>query len=311
MLLTCPSCKARYLVADTVIGPSGRRVRCASCKEVWQQQPPIEESHRDIVGRNIPVRPPVESTERDPQFSPQFGVSRFQPLGSVFADTALKPRVDEAASAYNNFDMKIPQSGDTDADADTPVFKRRPVGSSPFEEERPRSQAAVMAQEISRVSSRRRRSSSRTGTYWLAGGFGLLLLGNIYFWSDSVGRFVKSLVPGVANMHMPGTVKAPSVDAVSALKISYTKPVPVLRNGHKVLPISGTISNPTPNTLTVPRLHGVLLDDTGKEIFNWSFPAPTVELGTGQTTTFDTEANDIPENAKSLRIGFETSGPAG
>ncbi len=304
MLLTCPSCKARYLVADTVIGPSGRRVRCATCKEVWQQSPPVEEAHRDIIGRDISHAQAGSATlPREPQFS----MSGFQPV-AMSQTGFLKARGDAKASAtpaLQGFNMKMSQADASNEE--TPTFKRHPAGINPFEEERPRSQAAVMAQEISRVSSRKRRGR-QTGTYWLAGGFGLLLLGNIYFWSDSVGRFVKGLVPGVASLHIPGSKKTTSTDAVSALKIAYTKPSPIMRGGHKVLPISGTISNPTSNTLSVPRLHGVLLDGGGKEIFSWSFPAPTVDLATGQTTTFDTEANDIPDNAKSLRIGFENSG---
>ncbi len=306
MLLTCPSCKARYLVADTVIGPSGRRVRCAACKEVWQQSPPVEEAHRDIIGRDVSGTRSASTAAvaREPQFS----MTGFQPMAMPQSALDFKSQSDAnmtGTPAFQGFNMKMSQPDPSNEE--TPVFQRRPAGMNPFEEERPRSQAAVMAQEISRVSSRKRRSK-QTGTYWLAGGFGLLLIGNIYFWSDSVGRFVKSLVPGVARFHINGLKKPASADAVSALKIAYTKPSPVMRGGHKVLPISGTISNPTPNTLSVPRLHGVLLDGNGKEIFSWSFPAPTVELATGQTTTFDTEANDIPEKAKSLRIGFENSG---
>ena len=65
MIIACPACGARYQVRDGAIGPEGRTVRCAKCRESWFQGldgPTVEDVDTGavIAEPGVPASPPVE-----------------------------------------------------------------------------------------------------------------------------------------------------------------------------------------------------------------------------------------------------------
>lgn len=71
MILTCPSCSMRYLIADSAVPPEGRKVRCASCHHDWFQEGPQPESFEQILEKEAenPVEPIPEAVKPIPEGS--------------------------------------------------------------------------------------------------------------------------------------------------------------------------------------------------------------------------------------------------
>ncbi|MCB1413698.1 MAG: zinc-ribbon domain-containing protein [Xanthobacteraceae bacterium] len=70
MNIVCPNCSTSYAIDPATLGPSGRTVRCARCKETWVAYPEAVAAHADAGPRD--EMPPnwAEPADAEPHDTP-------------------------------------------------------------------------------------------------------------------------------------------------------------------------------------------------------------------------------------------------
>lgn len=341
MRVECPSCETSYDVADSAIGPKGRKLRCGKCSLVWHISLPEPEPE--------PVRKPEPVPEQEQTQAVDFAEKDDL---SAFEEEFSEPETDQEdedsmAAAFEELNEDMEEAdidvdsedfdtggGDLDilAGLDADSFasegirkvsdgddKMGGLGSDRDKESLATIEANVAsalaeANEVRSIEAEAARGNRNNGK-----SSGALSKGGRLHKMLGVASLAASIMVIVAAV----ALRAPIVRAVPDLASLYSaiglevnlrglafRDIRMLRevsNGSPVFVVEGLIQNISRKTVRLPEVLFSLRDDAKSEIFSWTTTLSLTALPPGEVTRFKTELTTAPAIATDVLVRFNDS----
>ncbi len=261
MIVTCPSCSARFRLADDALGETGRRLRCGRCKHAWHQAP-LEE-------------PPAPQSEDSPAPSHQEQGQEGQPRAAAGARPSLQGDRRGSPAAQSS-DLLSARLGDTEA------ARRARLRDEQVEE---RQRTAARQSGHQRLDLDPVKSSSKAP---LVVGWSLVLIllaavlaGGWYFRDQVVAA-----IPEAARLYAALGIEAEAGrdDGLEVQNVAFREEE---ISGDPTLVVTGTIFNSSTSTRPVPTVIAVASNASGQPLAEWRFRAAVLSLPPGGSQPFE------------------------
>ena len=273
MILTCPACSTKYVVKDGAIPPAGRKVRCASCKHSWHQDPEasdvvaVEEQPEEQVAAAW-SQPHAEAPVAEPLAEGVVIADAVDapppPLAPAPGDDSRWAPVEPAAA----WDEPAAQQGAADPAEDDfePFYDHEPI------DDQPKSKLPMLLLLVL-----------------------LVAMAAVAFWFLAPAE-MKARV-GLA------AAGASQLDVVLTNQNSQK-----LASGNVLFTLSGRIVNPTDDRQPVPPIQAELLDASKHVVYSWTISPPAATLEPNKSASFNSAEVDVPDGGKHIRVRL--GGPA-
>lgn len=322
-LIRCPNCDTLHDIDGSFFSGAARRVRCASCREVWEATDPESNLGPMLV---IPKRAAIAtsaapSTAEEVSF--EGGGEASHNEGAALDQSAIdsmdfsSPETEKEIS-QEELEALFAEDGGEKATAATVSEAAGPV-AEPIEfnpESLARAQDAAMAQAdapSAKLDSERRnrrakrlaaadahhaaakpKGRSSMAVMLMAAGIGTLATLGLMR-QETVRLFPESAV--VFEAVGLGTSKL-------ALDIRDVTGKLVLEDDRETLNVTGTITNLTKSVQKVPVLRLSVRNKVGHEIYVWTAAADQPEIAPGATTSFRRRLASPPGDSHSVMVRF-------
>lgn len=112
MILTCPSCEARFNIKPEVLLPNGRSVRCSKCAYTWKELPPQDMPKQVVEEEPEPVIPICDNSGGDSNYEYVRGKPNQEEPEDIEAPGIESASVDEPSDDDFGLPAAAPHAGD-------------------------------------------------------------------------------------------------------------------------------------------------------------------------------------------------------
>ena len=328
-VIICPACNTRFETA-AVIPPTGRKVRCSKCGNVWQAMAVIEPAKPAVV--SAPTPPPVqprpapmpprraqeprpEAAPRQPPPEPRPGstglgnaMGRFpsqqglapKPTNGLRPIDRPPPPAKPAEPLFSTDDEMQPDMRGDGSELTAGMGANSRAGAQAEDLGGYNAGALVnpdagLATNVPIAEGRKRKLPPAVAIGW---GVLALLLIMLAAMISLAPKTVVSLLPGSARLY---AMMGRPVSSLG-LKIDNVRSAWSDTGGQRVLQVDGVIINQSSGEVSVPPVEIALQDKSGKQLSQVT--TRVLPLGAGAKSPFRVEIPGAPETVSSLKVRF-------
>lgn len=326
MLIVCPSCASSYVLDDARIGPAGRRVRCASCRETFfvapadaeaaaflPDQPAPQEAEAvhdvayvDVAGEVPPEMgsppPEADSLWNEPAQAEDDPAEAEAPVQDAVAeaDAAL----DEALEAqWREEEAAGPKGAIAEHWPDKPAVPRdlaaEPAETGPAAAMQP-GRAGRKGRKQGTVTGRRQNKLGAAAVLALCF---LPALAGLFLGRAQVVRLLPETAALYAVIGLPVNLRGLEFERVRG---------ELVREGNaRLLVVEGEIVNPGETSLAVPPIALGVLGEGATPLYRWTTEPERATLAGGERVRFRARLVSPPQEGRQVLVRFAGPQDAG